>query len=288
MLSFAPAFVLALALVVQYHATTAQTCTFVLGFAALHDRIPDLVGICTRNVEYDAVTGDGVQTTSTGLLVWRKTDNLTAFTNGSETWLDGPLGVQMRLNSQRFSWEPNPDHLAVVPTPQAGDRCVTAGTTVTLIGTDSGAGNAYATFGLTNLLSVPCTFYGFVGAELRDANDYPLPTNVVRDSSAFPSQPGARLVTAAPSGLALFRMHWTQVPRGNELTCPASSSLGVTLPDQFIPLTVPITIRACNGGQLDVTAVEPAGSPSLPLIATRSVHDAFPPPDTRKAQRWQR
>src|SRR5919199_3907744 len=115
MLSLAPAMVLVLALVVQHQAASAQTCTFVLGFAALHDRIPDIVGICTGNVQYDAVTGDGVQATSTGVLVWRKSDNLTAFTDGLETWLDGPFGVQMRLNAQRFFWEPNPDNLAVVP-----------------------------------------------------------------------------------------------------------------------------------------------------------------------------
>jgi hypothetical protein len=103
MLSLAPAIVLALALVVQHQAASAQPCAFVLGFAVLHERIPDLVGICTGNVQYDPVTGDGVQATSSGLLVWRKSDNLTAFTNGSDTWLDGPFGVQMRLNSQRYS-----------------------------------------------------------------------------------------------------------------------------------------------------------------------------------------
>jgi Protein of unknown function (DUF4232) len=135
---------------------------------------------------------------------------------------------------------------------------------VTLIGTDSGAGNAHATFGLRNLLAVPCTFYGFVGAELRDANNHPLPTDVVR-INAVPSQMGPSLVTVAPGGLAQFRMHWTQVPRGNELTCPASSSLGLTLPDQFIPLTVPITIRACSGGRLDVTAWSPRTAHRLRL-----------------------
>ncbi len=253
----AAAIVLTLALTMQHQSAAAQTCALVLGFAALRDRIPEIVGLCTANVEYDAVTGDGVQTTSNGVLVWRKSDNLAAFTNGSETWVDGPFGLQRRLNSQRFSWEPNADNLPIVPTPQAGDPCITAGTMLTLIGTDAGAGNVYATFALTNLLGVPCTFYGFVGAELRDANGEPLPTNVVRHGRPFAAQPSPIVVTVRHGEWAQFRMHWTQVPNRDEVNCPASSSVVITLPDQFVPLTVPITIRACNGGQLDITAVQP-------------------------------
>ena len=42
---------------------------------------------------------------SGGLLVWRKADNLTAFTDGYWTWVNGPRGLQRRLNSERFDWE---------------------------------------------------------------------------------------------------------------------------------------------------------------------------------------
>ena len=255
---FTAAMLVLLAGLVPYQAARAQTCTFALGFAALHDRIPGIVGACAGDVQYDGNTGDALQPTTTGELVWRKQDNLTAFTNGSDTWVDGPLGVQMRLNSQRFSWEPNPGSLTVLPAPRAGDQCVTAGTSLSVIDTDGAAGNGYATFGLTNLLTVPCTFYGFVGAELRDANDNPLPTQVVRSGGAFASQPGPSVVSVPSGGSAQFQMHWAQVPSGTEVNCRAASKLGVTLPDQFIPLTTPITIHACNGGRLDVTAVRPA------------------------------
>jgi hypothetical protein len=254
---FAGAILLAMASLVPCQAANAQTCTFALGFATLHNQIPAIVGDCTDNVRYDGVTGDGLQGTTNGLLVWRKSDNLTAFTNGNQTWLDGPFGLETRLDAQRFFWEPNPDALAIVPTPQAGNQCSTAGTTLGVIGSDAGAGNVFATFGLTNRLNVPCTFFGFVGAELRDANDNPLPTTVVRDGRAFATQPGPTLVTVPPGGSAQFLMHWTQIPSGNEATCPVSSSLAVILPDQFVPLSVPIMIRACNGGELDVTAVQP-------------------------------
>jgi plastocyanin len=37
--------------------------------------------------------------------VWRKADNWTAFTDGHQTWLNGPFGLQRRLNTTRFAWE---------------------------------------------------------------------------------------------------------------------------------------------------------------------------------------
>jgi hypothetical protein len=49
--------------------------------------------------------GDSLQKTSTGLMVWRKADNWTAFTNGDHTWVNGPQGVQERANGERFEWE---------------------------------------------------------------------------------------------------------------------------------------------------------------------------------------
>src|SRR5439155_10452091 len=39
------------------------------------------------------------------LLVWRKADNFTAFTDGYRTWVQGPFGLQKRLNTERFAWE---------------------------------------------------------------------------------------------------------------------------------------------------------------------------------------
>jgi hypothetical protein len=89
----------------------AATCTFVGGFKTLHDLIPTVVGNCTDTEYYDPTTGDGQQNTTGasghgGLLVWSKADNLTSFTDGYHTWILGPYGLQERLNTQRFAWEP--------------------------------------------------------------------------------------------------------------------------------------------------------------------------------------
>jgi uncharacterized protein YkwD len=86
----------------------AQTVPgFMLGFKVLADRIPDVAGSPIENEHYDAA-GNSQQLTTTGLMVWRRTDNWTAFTDGSRTWINGPYGVQDRANTDRFDWEAPP------------------------------------------------------------------------------------------------------------------------------------------------------------------------------------
>ncbi|MGH2459385.1 MAG: hypothetical protein ACRDIY_11020 [Chloroflexota bacterium] len=85
----------------------AAGCQFSLGFATLHRLIPTAVGNCLTDETYNPTNGDGLQLTTDGLLVWRKADNFTAFTNGSLTWINGPFGLQVRSNDARFRWEPD-------------------------------------------------------------------------------------------------------------------------------------------------------------------------------------
>lgn len=92
----------------------APGCTFVLGFATLHALVRTIVGACVDNEQHNPANGDALQRTTNGLLVWRKADNFTAFTDGYHSWVNGPYGVQERLNTQRFPWEANPDKLPVV------------------------------------------------------------------------------------------------------------------------------------------------------------------------------
>src|SRR3979411_2560081 len=107
-----------------------------LGFATLDSLIPDQVGNCVTNESFNPVNGDSLQFTTNGLLVWRKSDNFTAFTNGSLTWVNGPLGLQQRADNQRVVWEANPDGLAIIPTPVPGDRCHTSGLALSVQGVD--------------------------------------------------------------------------------------------------------------------------------------------------------
>ncbi len=95
---------------------------FKLGFKALADQIPEVVGTPLEDEHFNLANGNAEQRTSKGLLVWRKADNWTAFTNGSITWINGPYGVQSRLNTERYPWEQDPPTLAspapIQPAPQ--------------------------------------------------------------------------------------------------------------------------------------------------------------------------
>jgi hypothetical protein len=92
-------------------------CDFKLGFRTIRDQIVenegrDVVGSCLENERFEPSTGNSQQRTSGGLLVWRKADNWTAFTDGATTWLNGPEGLVSRPNAgPLFPWE------AVVPPP---------------------------------------------------------------------------------------------------------------------------------------------------------------------------
>ena len=101
---------LALALALSAESVpTAQAqgaCRFVLGFATLATTVGSgTVGQCLENQQTNLQNGDAYQRAAGGLLVWRKADNWTAFTDGFRTWVNGPRGLQQRLNTQRYSWE---------------------------------------------------------------------------------------------------------------------------------------------------------------------------------------
>ena len=85
---------------------SAANCGYKLGFKTIADQIPDKVKDCLVDEHYNPLNGDSLQETTGGLLVWRKADNFTAFTDGYRTWVNGPFGLQMRLNTERFPWEP--------------------------------------------------------------------------------------------------------------------------------------------------------------------------------------
>jgi hypothetical protein len=89
------------------HAQT--TCRFVMGFEALRNLVgAQKVGTCLEDEHFNLENGNAEQRTAGGLLVWRKVDNFTAFTDGGTTWVNGPNGMQSRPNGERFSWERDP------------------------------------------------------------------------------------------------------------------------------------------------------------------------------------
>jgi hypothetical protein len=94
-------------------ASAAAACRYILGFATLHALDAADIGDCVDDQVF-AANGDAQQHSAYGLLVWRKADNWTAFTNGYWTWVNGPYGLAQRLNTQRYAWEANPEGLPIV------------------------------------------------------------------------------------------------------------------------------------------------------------------------------
>ena len=90
------------ALLLAAQPLAAQDCSFQLGFKALHDLIPAVVGECLENEHHNPETGLTQQATSNGLLTWRKADNWTGFSDGRHTWVRGPAGVRQWANDEHF------------------------------------------------------------------------------------------------------------------------------------------------------------------------------------------
>ena len=161
--------------------------------------------------------GDALQRTVNGLLVWRKADNWTAFTDGSQSWVNGPLGLQQRSNDQRFWWEANPDGLAIVPTADAWRAMPHGGAQPGLIGVGC---RVPATWSAPSASPTPWTRPARSSAT-RAPNCWtppttrcPPPSCVLAASSVAARRPAT--VDVAPHGSALLRIHWEQVPVGNE------------------------------------------------------------------------
>lgn len=107
--------------------SAAAACRFVLGFAVVAGELPRVVGQRLDDERRDPASGDALRHTTTGLLVWRKADNFTAFTDGFHTLVAGPNGIEERQNTQRFAWEANPTQLPLAPVTVLADRLAWSG-----------------------------------------------------------------------------------------------------------------------------------------------------------------
>jgi hypothetical protein len=183
---------LGLARVPAAHAQAHPACTFVLGFAVLRDRLPATVGVCLEEQQTDVANGDAYQRTTGGMLVWRKADNWTAFTDGYRTWVNGPRGIEERLNTQRFVWEADAPGTALLldapapsrappapPAPPAVPTPVTYQVRVQVLPQE-------ARLGIDESVIVRATFLGFSGGQLR-----PVPGALISAVVSYPSGPQA-------------------------------------------------------------------------------------------------
>jgi len=82
-------------------------CSYPPRLAAFRSKIgPSLVGECVEDALF-AADADATQRTTNGKLIWRRADERAAFTDGADTWLDGPNGIVRRHSHERYAWEPD-------------------------------------------------------------------------------------------------------------------------------------------------------------------------------------
>ncbi|MBI3971528.1 MAG: hypothetical protein HY332_09585 [Chloroflexi bacterium] len=156
-----------------FPAAAQEPCRFVLGFAQLREIVgSEIVGDCLVNERHNPANGNTEQRTTNGLLVWRRVDHWTAFTDGYRTWVSGPDDVQQRLNTERFFWEHDPItpvESPLPPLPPAPTATTTMPPPTSPAATPPPAAPAPTPAGDTAVPAIPPEAQPAVDAALRDA-----------------------------------------------------------------------------------------------------------------------
>jgi hypothetical protein len=116
---------------------------------------------------------------------------------------------------------------------------------------------------MKNLSSKTCSISGYPGILLVGAGGVSLPTNVVRGGPPpFPTPAANRPPTAqkvAPGKSVSFDLSYGDVPVGTETSCPTSTEVEVTPPDDDEYGVVTLQIAPCGGGTIHVSPVYATG-----------------------------
>ena len=121
----------------------SASCGVAPAFVALQQALP-ASGQCAGDEQHLA-NGDMVQSSTAGMFVFRQTSHTPAFTDGYRTWVLGPLGLQSRLNAERFPWEGGGTTSAVLGASYAPTR----GPALQVVNTTIGAGSGPLRFDVT-------------------------------------------------------------------------------------------------------------------------------------------
>jgi hypothetical protein len=124
------------------------------------------------------------------------------------------------------------------------------------------AGTLFDTLALTNTSGLACTLNGFVGVQMLDAANAPLPTLGVPGGGMLGGRPGPSPFVLAPGAASQFVIAWSDVPVGGETSCPMATTIQVTPPGETTPLDVAglSGIAPCNSGTIDISPLRAPGA----------------------------
>jgi hypothetical protein len=134
-------------------------------------------------------------------------------------------------------------------------RCATAHLAGSVVGGNGAAGTIQTTMGLRNTASTSCTLGGYPGLQLLGAGGAALPTTVVRKGTYPFTAMAPTTVTLAPDQSAYFNIGYSDVPMGNQTSCPTSVSLQITPPNAYDHLVITASLGPCGNGTMTVSPV---------------------------------
>jgi hypothetical protein len=105
-----------------------------------------------------------------------------------------------------------------------------------------------------------CVLSGYPGMQLLDSGGNSLPTNVVRKGNYSFTAMAPTTVTLTTGQTAYFNIGYSDVPTGNETTCPSSASVEITPPNDTTHLVVTANFAPCGAGTMVVSPVFAAGT----------------------------
>ncbi len=123
--------------------------------------------------------------------------------------------------------------------------------------TDGAAGTITGSITLSDSGGISCPLTGYPSIELFSSNGSSIPVTImdglsVDVSSAANAPPAA--VTLSPSSAVEFTYQISDVPTGNETTCPTSSTAVVTLPGGAASTPkFTLTMDPCDNGTIRVS-----------------------------------
>ena len=256
-------------------AAMAVDCEFVHGFNALRELIGhEIVGECLEN-ERHSENGDGTQHSTRGLLVWRKADNYTAFTDGYRTWVNGPNGLEIRLNTERFPWEQDyaPGGSIANPMPQLSNAQATESSAPSP--TPGSIVKGSGSIETPTPTTIPTPIATPAPVELEWDPDYPVPSHLPSDAKCYRdvSDPDSECVWV-----------YSSRPDGDSTPTPAPTSTPAT-PPTTTPLSPPTPTPAATPVPTPTPAATPTptSTPTLtpsptPIPASTPTPAATPAP----------
>lgn len=182
---------------------------------------------------------------------------LSACSSGSSspTTTGGPAPTSGSTTTGASTSTSTPPSASTTSTAAGPVRCATTALTGSVVGSSGAAGTIETTVALKSTASTPCVLGGYPGMQMLGASGSPLPTTVVRKGSYPFTAMAPTTATVGPGQSAYFNIGYSDVPVGNETTCPTSATVQVTPPNGFDHLVMTAALSPCGGGTLFVSPV---------------------------------